>query len=99
MDVIKMNRRPKRHTLSTRMLVFLVLLAVLVVLGGIFGFYVFGGAMPGDLQASNGDGPFVQSPLSPAQVNALQHLSTYMQYKQLASLYVARMTLDEELGQ
>jgi beta-N-acetylhexosaminidase len=69
------------------------------VLGGTFGFKLLGGAIHGDSQANNGAGPFVQSPLSPAQVYELQHLSTYIQYKQLASLYVARMTLDEELGQ
>src|SRR2546425_2282811 len=44
-------------------------------------------------------GPFVQTPLTPAQVYAIQHLVGHMKYKQLASLYVSRMTLDEELGQ
>jgi beta-N-acetylhexosaminidase len=44
-------------------------------------------------------GPFVQSLLNPTQVSELHHLVKYMPYKQLASLYVSRMTLDEELGQ
>ena len=43
--------------------------------------------------------PFVQSPLNPTQVNELHHLVKHMFYKQLASLYVSRMTLGEELGQ
>src|SRR5437867_978147 len=43
--------------------------------------------------------PFVQSPLNPSQVDELHHLIKHMSYKQLASLYVSRMTLDEELGQ
>src|SRR5256714_3809967 len=43
--------------------------------------------------------PFVQSPLNPIQVDELHHLLKHMLYKQLASLYVSRMTLGEELGQ
>lgn len=44
-------------------------------------------------------GPFAQMPLTPKELDALQHLVTHMSDKQLASLYVARMSLDEELGQ
>jgi beta-N-acetylhexosaminidase len=43
--------------------------------------------------------PFVQPVLSPAQVDELHHLGQHLSYKQLASLYVSHMTLDEELGQ
>ena len=54
-------------------------------------------------QAGNGlaasSGSFVRSPLSPAQIDELHHLTGQISYKQLANLYVARMTLDEELGQ
>lgn len=46
-----------------------------------------------------GSGAFVRPPLSPTQVEAIMHLSGYMKDKALASLYVSRMTLDEELGQ
>src|SRR5437660_114485 len=49
------------------------------------------------LAASSGS--FVQPVLNPAQVDELHHLGKPISYKQLASLYVARMTLDEELGQ
>src|SRR5258707_11745952 len=44
-------------------------------------------------------GPFIQQPLSSAQIDALTHLINHMEYKQLARLYVSHMTLDEELGQ
>ncbi|HLQ10385.1 MAG TPA: glycoside hydrolase family 3 N-terminal domain-containing protein [Ktedonobacteraceae bacterium] len=41
----------------------------------------------------------VSLPLDAPQVNALAHLPDYMQYKQLASIYVSHLTLDEKLGQ
>ena len=44
-------------------------------------------------------GPFVQPLLNSSQIDELHHLVKRMSYKQLASLYVSRMTLDEELGQ
>lgn len=95
-----MGVHEKRHHLRPPMLVFLVALIVLVVLGGVLGFYLLrGGTLEGIAQTSDETGPFVQQPLSPTQVNELQHLSAYMKYKQLASLYVSRMSLDEELGQ
>lgn len=54
---------------------------------------------PSTLLALPPVGPFVRTPLSPAQVNALSHLMSHMTVKQLAALYVSRMTLDEEIGQ
>ena len=50
-------------------------------------------------QSATASGAFVRPPLSPTQIEAIMHLSGYMKYKALASLYVSRMTLDEELGQ
>src|SRR5258708_20078700 len=44
-------------------------------------------------------GPFVKPLLNPSQVDELHHLVKHMSYKELASLYVSRMTLDEEIGQ
>lgn len=44
-------------------------------------------------------GPFVNLPLSAAQINALEHLPTRLRSQQLAQLYVSHMTLDEKLGQ
>src|SRR2546421_12942841 len=49
------------------------------------------------LTASSGS--FVQPVINPDQVDELHNLGKPITYKQLASLYVARMTLDEELGQ
>jgi beta-N-acetylhexosaminidase len=44
-------------------------------------------------------GPFIQLPLHSSQIDELHQIDKYMSYKELASLYVSRMTLDEELGQ
>ncbi len=41
----------------------------------------------------------MQAPLNAGQINAIMHLTGYMKYKQLASLYVSHMSLDDELGQ
>ena len=41
----------------------------------------------------------MQQPLNPQQITNLRHLVSHMKDKQLASLYVSHMTLDEELGQ
>ncbi len=82
------------------MLILLALLAILVTLGAIFGSSLFNS--PGGLNtptASAARGPFVNPPLNAAQINAIMHLTGYMKYKQLAALYVSRMSLDEELGQ
>ncbi|MGH2494636.1 MAG: glycoside hydrolase family 3 N-terminal domain-containing protein [Ktedonobacteraceae bacterium] len=40
-----------------------------------------------------------QLPMNALQVDALAHLPDYMQYKQLASLYVSHLSVDEKLGQ
>jgi beta-N-acetylhexosaminidase len=45
------------------------------------------------------NGAIVNLPLNALQVDALSHLSSYMPYKQLASIYVSHLTLDEKLGQ
>src|SRR5260370_5295624 len=83
-------RRPR-----LRVLIALVLLVGIIVSGSMWGSRLIAGGIWGQAP----QGPFVQPPLTPAQVNAMHHLENYMQYKQLASLYVSRMSLDEELGQ
>ncbi|HEU0000744.1 MAG TPA: glycoside hydrolase family 3 N-terminal domain-containing protein [Ktedonobacteraceae bacterium] len=40
-----------------------------------------------------------QLPMNALQVDALAHLPDYMQYKQLAGMYVSHLSLDEKLGQ
>ncbi|HZU03641.1 MAG TPA: glycoside hydrolase family 3 N-terminal domain-containing protein [Ktedonobacteraceae bacterium] len=44
-------------------------------------------------------GPFIEAPLSPNQVDKLHHLSAYLTDKQVADMYLSRMTLDQKLGQ
>ncbi len=44
-------------------------------------------------------GPFVQVPLSSAEVGKLSHLSAYLNTKTLVNMYLSHMTLDQKLGQ
>jgi len=87
--------RPERRRHRLRILILLPILALVVVLGGDFQRGAFVKQETRKLPA----GPLVQAPLSAAQINSIMHLTGYMKYKQLASLYVSHMTLDEELGQ
>src|SRR5438270_3562357 len=93
-------RSRKRHRLRVPLIAFLLLLTGLV---GVASFYA-----PRFFKNTSGSSnvsgltpgrAFVRPPLTPAQQVALMHLIGYMKYKQLASLYVSHMTLDEELGQ
>lgn len=97
-------RRGRR--LRVPVVALLLALAGLVGVGSIFATHFFAtgsaggnGNGNGSVETITGNGVFVKPPLSPTQVNAIMHLSGYMKYKALASLYVSRMTLDEELGQ
>jgi beta-N-acetylhexosaminidase len=79
------------------------MLILLITLTGIFGDDLLNAtgpsAQPSPVSQIAHTGPFVQLPLTALQLNSLQHLISYMKYKQLASMYVARMSLDVELGQ
>src|SRR3989440_9498544 len=97
-------RRSKGGGPTIAIVATLVLLAILVILGVFFEQHL--AATPGiasaqtpPAQSNEHPGQFVQLPLSPTQIDALRHLSSHMQYKQLASMYVVRMSLDVELGQ
>ena len=93
---------PKRRRKRTPLLVFLLLLSILVAIGAIVSPNLFTntpGSDPSSSIAFGATGPFVKAPLNASQINAIVHLTGYMKYKQLASLYVAHMSLDEELGQ
>jgi len=93
---------PKRH--RHRGLVTLIvsaLLIILIVIGSILGQRLMSS---GSIKTAFGgsatiNGAFVHPPLTAQQVASLHHLVSHMQYKQLASLYVSHMSLDEELGQ
>jgi len=77
-----------------------VLLIALIIVGGVLGQHIMDGSLPTPLGGSTTiGGAFVRQPLNASQVYSLHHLVSHMQYKQLASLYVSHMSLDEELGQ
>ncbi len=83
-----------------RLLVTLCALSVLLLAGTFTWQHFFeGGALTPEHTPAGHYGAFVAPPLNAQQIDQLQHLSAHMSYKQLASLYVARMSLDEELGQ
>lgn len=92
----------RKQRLALPIAVALVLLAALLVGSAIIGRSASSPQPNNDaalLAASLHAGPFVASSLTPQQRNALMHLTGYMKYKQLAALYVARMSLDVEIGQ
>jgi beta-N-acetylhexosaminidase len=79
-----------------------VILAILV---AVTGFYMHFGSMQLPAQNKQASASSAQSsalitvPYNSSQLNALTHLVDRMNYKELASLYVAHMSLDEKLGQ
>jgi beta-N-acetylhexosaminidase len=93
---------PKRHRLRTFFILFMLMLALLVALSAVLGTDLFAkvpDTTSNSLPPLGASGPFVKAPLNADQINAIMHLTSYMKYKQLASIYVSHMTLDEELGQ
>ncbi len=93
------TEKPMPQSLSPRLkgalFLVLALLAVFLLLEGDGNRSL---SLPGNGFTSSRD-PFAQPLLNPSQIDELHHLVKRMSYKQLASLYVSRMTLDEELGQ
>ena len=96
----RLPERPARHKAPgwTKALVLLLLAFLVATLGGDIRQMVTGSAAP-PLQTFEMTGPFIQQPLNPDQVNKLHQLSTYINYKTLAKMYLSRMTLDQKLGQ
>lgn len=89
-----------RHRWHKLLAVGLPLLAVLLVLAGVLGQHLFTNSLPiNSTSLPDGSGPYVQAPLTARQINAIEHLSTHLKYKALASLYVDRMSLDDKIGQ
>src|SRR5437016_5045867 len=101
--LVPIQAAPRRKgRMRAPLVALLLLLTGLVGVGGIASFFAINnGTGSKDAQGVTvtGSGAFVRPPLSPVQVEAIMHLSGYMKDKALASLYVSRMTLDEELGQ
>ncbi len=91
---------PRRSHRKLFALIASVGLIVLLAVGSLIGHRLLDGSSNTSFANTTAiGGAFVQPPLSAAQVNDLHHLVSHMQYKQLASLYVSHMSLDEELGQ
>ena len=97
---------PQKHPQRRKgplLLLTLLLLVVIIALGSVVGQRLLSGTTPPAPSPSTAQtipvGAFAQQPLSSKQIDSLRNLVTRMKYKQLASLYVSRMSLDEELGQ
>jgi beta-N-acetylhexosaminidase len=99
--LVPVQAAPRRkRRMRAPVVALLLVLTGLIGVGGIATFFATSnGTGSKDAQTVTGSGAFVSPPLSPRQVEAIMHLSGYMKDKALASLYVSRMTLDEELGQ
>jgi beta-N-acetylhexosaminidase len=94
--------RPRRSQWGLHVAITLLVLAVLILVGSLVGQRLLDNTSsihpltPGTNQQV---GAFQRPPLNAQQIDDLKRLSAHMHYKQLASLYVARMSLDELLGQ
>lgn len=91
----------RKRRIAVPVLLTLVGICLLVGFAAIFSPHFFAGseAQLTPTPPAGNVGAFARPQLSAAQINDLHHLVSYMQYKQLASLYVQRMSLDEEIGQ
>ena len=91
---------PRRNQRELIILIISALLITLIVVSSILGqHFITGAHSPSGSSITPIGSTFVQLPLNTAQIYSLHHIVSHMQYKQLASLYVSRMSLDEELGQ
>src|SRR5438876_5698762 len=96
------STRLRRRRTGLLVSLVLVTLTILVVATGFY-WHFDSTTKPGQSkQASHPSelsGALITSPYNTSQLNALTHLVDRMNYKELASLYVAHMPLDEKLGQ
>src|SRR5215469_12782799 len=94
--------RPRRRRTGLLVSIALVTLTILV---AVTGFYMHFGSIQQPAQikratiSSGQSSALITAPYNTSQLNALTHLVDRMNYKELASLYVAHMTLDVKLGQ
>src|SRR6266536_4840554 len=94
--------RRRRRRIGLILSLALVTLAVIVVLTGLLMHFGSTHPVPPSKQTivpAGPYGPFIKPPYNASQVNALMHLVDGMTYRELAYLYVARMSLAEKLGQ
>jgi beta-N-acetylhexosaminidase len=92
--------RPRR-TIKRGKFLLLVGLAILVIISSGTGLYLLKTRLLGTSapQSGSANGPFVTSPLNNTDINDIQHIAEHLKYKQLASLYVSHMSLDDEIAQ
>lgn len=96
------SQRPRQRRTGLLVMLPLVSLAMLVAATG---FYMHFGSATQPAQSNQPSnlakqtGALITLPYNASQLNALTHLVDRMNYKELAGLYVARMSLDEKLGQ
>ncbi|GCE18429.1 glycoside hydrolase family 3 protein [Dictyobacter kobayashii] len=97
------KRRGGRGPIKPRLAAALILVALLVIAGSVLGQRLLQArttTMPTkDSGAVARVGNFVTPPLSSQQIDHLRHLTQHMNNRQLAYLYVSRMSLDQEIGQ
>jgi beta-N-acetylhexosaminidase len=94
--------QPRRRRTGLLVSLALVTLAVIVVLADLLIHFGSTGRPAASEQTTVPAGPLgspVELPYNVSQVNALRHLIDRMNYRELANLYVAHMSLDEKLGQ
>lgn len=93
---------PPRQPKSRKLALILALLGIVVTLGGLIGQHlVLANQNPFAVTPPlpPGSGTYIEPPLSAQQIDNIEHLSGYMKYYALASLYVSHMSLDLKLGQ
>src|SRR6266480_4109225 len=94
--------RPRRRRTGFLISLALVTLAIIVVVTGL---YLHFGSITQPTQSKQDTippektGTFITAPYNTSQLNALTHMVDRMNYKELASLYVSHMSIDEKLGQ
>ena len=96
------STRPKRRRTGFFISLTLVTLTIIVVVTGMYMQFGSITQLSQSKQATispEQTGTFLTAPYNTSQLNALTHLVDRMNYKELASLYVAHMSLDEKLGQ
>jgi beta-N-acetylhexosaminidase len=96
---LPVKRRQKR---GQRLAILFAVVALLLVLAGFLGQRLLANAQTPRASAPtfpSGTGAYAQLPLTAQEIDNIQHLSGYMKYYALASLYVSHLSLDLKLGQ
>jgi beta-N-acetylhexosaminidase len=97
-----LGTQPRRRRVGFLVSLLLVTLAILVLVAGLYLHFDSITSPAQSKQVSTSPeqpGTLITVPYNTSQLNALTHLVDRMNYKELAGLYVAHMSLDEKLGQ